>query len=53
MSKLISFSGDDGGATAIEYSLIALFIALAIFASAMTVGSGLSNVFNRFGGTFS
>ena len=52
MSTFTSFYEDDSGATAIEYSLIALFIALVLVASAMTVGSNLSNVFNKFDGVY-
>ncbi|QLP96313.1 MAG: Flp family type IVb pilin [Rhodoblastus sp.] len=53
MFKQTSFLEDGAGATAIEYSLIAMFIALAIIAGATTLGSNVSNIFNKFGNTFS
>ena len=41
------FFQDDGGATSIEYALIATFIALVIIASVTTTGNNVSNVFNN------
>jgi pilus assembly protein Flp/PilA len=41
-----AFIGDESGATAIEYGLIAALIAVAIIAGATTTGTSLSAVFN-------
>jgi pilus assembly protein Flp/PilA len=40
---------DDGGATAIEYGLIAALIAVAAIAAFSLVGTNLSSVFNLIG----
>lgn len=46
MSRMLkSFFDDRSGATAIEYSLIASFIAIALYSSAQAVGLSVSNVF--------
>jgi pilus assembly protein Flp/PilA len=51
MSKLFArFAKDESGATAIEYGLIAALIALAIVAGATTLGTSLSDLFNRVAG---
>lgn len=42
---------DEGGATAIEYALIASFVAMAIVAGAEAVGLDLVNVFTDLTGT--
>lgn len=44
---LQNFIGDDGGATAIEYGLIAALIAVGIIAAATALGGSLSDMFNR------
>ena len=41
---------DEGGATAIEYGLIAALIAVAIIASLQMVGNNLTNKFNAIAG---
>lgn len=41
------FVKDESGATAIEYGLIAALIAVGIIAAATTLGTSLSNLFNR------
>jgi len=41
------FIRDEGGATAIEYGLIAALIAVGIIAAATTLGGSLSDLFNR------
>ena len=46
MSKSIRFLRDESGATAIEYALIASFIAMVIIASITLVGNNLSPIFN-------
>lgn len=46
MTKLLKkLAGDRSGATAIEYGLIAAFIALALAASLPAVRDGLTSVF--------
>jgi pilus assembly protein Flp/PilA len=46
ISKLFAhFMRDEGGATAIEYGLIAAGIAVAIIAVVQSVGSGLNTTF--------
>lgn len=44
---LRSFVVDCRGATAIEYSLIASFIAIALYSSAQAVGLQVSGVFTQ------
>ncbi len=46
MKKLIRFLKDEDGVTAIEYALIAAFIALAIIIAVQTVGGKISNTFD-------
>ena len=46
-NMLQNFIGDDGGATAIEYGLIAALIAVGIIAAATALGGSLSDMFNR------
>jgi pilus assembly protein Flp/PilA len=51
MADLIkAFAGEDSGATAIEYGLIASLIAVVIIATVATVGNNLSNTFNEVAG---
>jgi pilus assembly protein Flp/PilA len=45
--KIRCFIQDDSGATAIEYALIATFVALAIITAATSVGTNLSNTFSN------
>jgi len=47
MRKMIHFLKDEGGATAIEYGLIASLIAVAIVGILLTLGPALSNVFQQ------
>ncbi len=42
-------AGDESGATAIEYGLIAALIAVAIITAATTVGTKLSTTFTDIG----
>ena len=44
--SLNSFVADEAGATAIEYSLLAVFIALAIIGSASMLGSSLAQLYS-------
>jgi pilus assembly protein Flp/PilA len=46
MSTLIAFLGDESGATAIEYGLIAAGIAVAIIATVQALGSNLNTTFS-------
>lgn len=41
------FAGDDSGATAIEYGLIASLIAVVIITAVSAVGSKLTTTFNE------
>lgn len=48
MKSLINrFVNDESGATAIEYGLIAALISIAIITAATTLGSNLSNTFDK------
>lgn len=49
MRKFSKFLKSESGATAIEYGLIAAFIALAIYAGAQIAGNGLDTMFNKVG----
>ena len=49
MTKLMSFFKNESGATAIEYGLIAAFVALAIFVGAQMAGNGLNRMFQVIG----
>jgi pilus assembly protein Flp/PilA len=41
------FAVDDGGATAIEYALLASLIAMVIVATLTVIGTHLQNTFNE------
>jgi pilus assembly protein Flp/PilA len=45
--RIKNFIGDETGATAIEYALIASLIAVAIIASITVIGTQLQNTFNE------
>ena len=47
MTFITRFVGDEAGATAIEYALIAGGIALAIIASVQAIGPTLSKIFSN------
>jgi len=50
MSDLIKyFRHDERGATATEYALLIVFIALAIALGAQTLGSNISSLFSQIG----
>jgi pilus assembly protein Flp/PilA len=50
MTKLIfRFANDECGATAIEYGLIAALIAVTMVTAVTTVGTKLTNQFNKIG----
>jgi pilus assembly protein Flp/PilA len=44
---LSRFARDDSGATAIEYGLIAGLVAVVIITAVTTVGTKLTNTFNK------
>lgn len=48
---LTKIAKDDGGATAIEYGLIAALIAVIIIGAVSIVGTDLSNMFNTISGS--
>ena len=50
MAYLIKyFRRDDRGATATEYALLIVFVALAIALGAQVLGQNISNLFNAIG----
>ena len=50
MRRLINrFRGDERGATATEYALLIVFIALAIAVGANTLGKNISTLFSNIG----
>jgi Flp pilus assembly pilin Flp len=52
MSGLTSrFRKDEGGATATEYAMLIVFIALAIAVGAQALGNDLTNLFKAVGTT--
>ena len=54
MHRLIDrFLRDEQGATATEYALLIVFVALAIAVGANTLGTGLSGLFSKIGSQLS
>ena len=53
MNKFRKLLKSESGATAIEYGLIAAFVALAIFVGAQLAGNGLNKMFMVIGGKMS
>jgi pilus assembly protein Flp/PilA len=50
MHSLINrFRRDERGATATEYALLIVFVALAVAVGASTLGTGMSNLFKNIG----
>lgn len=47
MNAVSRFFSDESGATAIEYGLIAALISIAIITAATTLGSNISNTFDK------
>jgi pilus assembly protein Flp/PilA len=41
------FLNDEGGATAIEYAMIAAFVAVAIVGAVTTLGTSLTGIFSN------
>jgi pilus assembly protein Flp/PilA len=51
MLRLINrFRRDERGATAIEYTMLVVFIALAIAVGATALGKGINDLFTNIGG---
>jgi pilus assembly protein Flp/PilA len=54
MHRLIDrFHRDERGATATEYALLIVFVALAIAVGAQVLGTNISNLFNKIGTSIS
>jgi len=53
MNKIRKLLKSESGATAIEYGLIAAFVALAIFVGAQLAGNGLNRMFMVIGSKMS
>jgi pilus assembly protein Flp/PilA len=51
LSLINRFRRDESGATATEYALLIVFVALAIAAGAQTLGGGITNLFNTVSNT--
>jgi pilus assembly protein Flp/PilA len=49
MSVLRALARDTGGATVIEYAMVAAIISIAIFAGALSIGTKLSGIFGTVG----
>jgi pilus assembly protein Flp/PilA len=47
VAKLQAFIGDESGATAIEYGLLAGLVAIAIIGSFTLVGNSIQSLFNN------
>jgi pilus assembly protein Flp/PilA len=52
-SSIKRFQRDERGATATEYALLIVFIALALALGVQTLGSGLNTLFSQLGGQLS
>ncbi len=46
IAKMIAFIGDEDGATAIEYGLIAALVSVAAIGALTAMGNSLSSMFN-------
>jgi pilus assembly protein Flp/PilA len=44
-SEIERFAGDEGGATAVEYGLVAALVATAAIVAIIMTGDGLANLF--------
>jgi pilus assembly protein Flp/PilA len=47
------FSRDDAGATATEYAMLVVFVALAIAVGAQTLGGGINTIYSNISATIS
>ncbi len=46
MQTLSRFAGDEGGATSLEYGLIAGFVSVAILSAVVSMGDNIGSIFN-------
>jgi pilus assembly protein Flp/PilA len=53
LSLIQRFHQNERGATGTEYAMLVVFIALAIAVGAQTLGTDLSGLFSKIGGTLS
>jgi len=53
LSLIKNFRRDERGATATEYAMLIVFVALAIAVGAQTLGTDLSDMFTKVGTTLS
>jgi pilus assembly protein Flp/PilA len=51
LTLLSRLRSDEGGATATEYAMLIVFVALAIAVGAQTLGNDLTNLFTQVGTT--
>jgi pilus assembly protein Flp/PilA len=51
LSLINRFRRDESGATATEYAMLIVFVALAIAVGAQTLGGGITNLFNTVSNT--
>jgi pilus assembly protein Flp/PilA len=51
LSLIKRFRRDESGATATEYAMLIVFVALAIAVGAQTLGGGITNLFNTVSNT--
>jgi pilus assembly protein Flp/PilA len=49
LASIARFYRDDRGATATEYAMLIIFIALAIAGGATLLGNNINNLFSRIG----
>jgi pilus assembly protein Flp/PilA len=47
LSSIQMFRRNESGATATEYAMLIVFVALAIAVGAQTLGNGITDLFNR------
>jgi pilus assembly protein Flp/PilA len=53
IAKMIGFLGDENGATAIEYGLIAALVSVAAIGALTAMGNSLSTMFNTVSSSLS
>ena len=53
LSRPSCFRRDEGGATATEYAMLIVFVALALAAGAQVLGNDLNNLFTSVGSALS
>jgi pilus assembly protein Flp/PilA len=53
LSLTCRFRSDEGGATATEYAMLIVFVALAIAAGAQTLGNDIANLLTSVGTSLS